>query len=532
MQITADRLLDTITLLIHENDQRTQAAANDILSIYRQQETPADGSDSDLMEFYVKVIQELISSGATKNNRDVLSGILLKFRSDKSFSQHKSLFELLSEMFLAPCETDDQIAQAAQTLDSVMRRIQSSLLMFKADQRVRKMAGTFRRAKEIQDPDIQIAELESIELQSQSLTDLFKENRTDSSAADLLDVIDMKDPESVGRGIQKQLNKTNLGRIKTPFQGLNLALGPTGGILRGESVIFNALPHNYKSGILLDIATGAVIYNNYTVTPGKKPLVLYITLENEAYENLMLIYKQRYRQETQKDPNLLSEEEIKQWISGFFQQFDTDFKVERHLPHNFGFDEFVGRINYWDSQGYEVIAVVVDYIHNMKKTSGNATNAARDVAVRELYNKMRNYTSNAGISLISAHPLNRSARTLASVTQNVVKKFGIEHLADSIDPEREVDVSIYMHIEKNVQGRVFLTFNLTKHRYANDTPDSHKYWAQPFPIVGVGLHDDIGQAPLYTRDIYAYGFDNEPDDFGSLAPTEANSMAVLEEGVF
>lgn len=524
MQVTADRFLDAMTMLINDNSPRNQAAVKDTISIYREDASNQtnEGSESDLTEFYIRILQDLMSSGATKENKEALNSILLRFRSDKAFAQHKSVLEILQDMFNAPCETDEQQIQAANSLMAAQKRVQSTILQHKASQRVRKMFGQLSRISEIQDPDVQYMELESLETTIQGISDLFKEAKEDASSADLVDTIDLKDPVSVAVGFQKHNKRAVLGRIKTPFQGLNLALGRAGGIIRGESVLFNALPHNYKSGILLDIAIGAVIHNSYEVAPGKKPLILYITLENEAYENLSLIYHQRYRQETGKDPNLLSEEEMKEWVTSFFQQFDTEIRIERHLPHNFGFEEFMARCNYWTSAGYEIIATVVDYMHNMKKTSsGNSTGAARDVAVKELYNKMRNYTSNAMISLITAHPLNRRCREMVSMYQNAVKRMNIEHLADSIDPEREFDVSIYMNIEKNVQGKPFLTFMLSKHRYVNDTPESYKYWAYPFPKEGVGIHDDVNGAPEFTRDIYSWGFDNEEDDLGRSTNTGA-----------
>lgn len=529
MQITADCFLDAMTLLINDNSQKNQNAVKELIQIFRNEESKGTRSDKDLTEFYVSVLQDIMATGATKKNKDALNSILLRFRSNKAFSEFRNVMELLEEIFNSPQETDEQIQQAAVALDSAGKRIQRTLLWHKAHQKLRKAYGQLNRVAEIQDPDVQYSELESLEGSVASISELFKEAREDSSGKDLVDCIDLKDLVSVESGLKKHTKRNIAGRIKTPFQGLNLGLGRAEGIVRGESVIFNALPHNYKSGILLDIAVGAVIHNTYTVEPGKKPLVLYITLENEAYENLMLIYKQRYRQETGKDPNLLTDDEIKVWITDFFNQFDTDFKVERHLPHNFGYEEFVARCNHYASQGYEIIACIVDYLHNMKRSSGpGASNAGRDVAVRELYNKMCNYTKNALISLISAHPLNRRCGDMVKLNQNAVKKMGIEHLADSIDPEREVDVSIYMNKEKNVQGRVFLTFNVAKHRYVNDTPEAHKYFAYPFPLEGVGIHDDIGQAPNYTRDIYSWGMDDEDEFSASATGEEKKAMEFAD----
>jgi hypothetical protein len=140
----------------------------------------------------------------------------------------------------------------------------------------------------------------------------------------------------------------------------------------------------------------------------------------------------------------------------------------------------------------------------------NASSAGKSYQVRELFSRMCNHTKSLGVTLFTAHPLNRKAQEVAATYKNPVTKFTAEHLADSIDVERQVDVSIYVYLAYNDEMQRFLTMQMRKHRYVDDTPEAHKYCAYPF--TPLGILDDINDAPRYVKDIYAYGAEQAMND--------------------
>jgi len=256
-----------------------------------------------------------------------------------------------------------------------------------------------------------------------------------------------------------------------------------------------------------------LLYNEPPASVVGKPVVLFITLENEVDENIAWIFRKAYHAETGSSPDLLSDEEVIMWITDFFSRKGYELMIERYLPEKFGYPEFCARIRYLKESGYDVVLTIIDYLRLARKGgSEKATNAARDLMVGELFSNFCNFCKHSGITFGTAHPLNRPAKMLAgSGTTNVVTKFGAEYLADSLDVEREVDISIYCHIEKNHAGESFLTFFLTKHRYVDGTPNAHKSFAYKFDPV-FGIIDDINGAPKYVKDIYAVNFDDGPED--------------------
>jgi hypothetical protein len=84
-------------------------------------------------------------------------------------------------------------------------------------------------------------------------------------------------------------------------------------------------------------------------------------------------------------------------------------------------------------------------------------------------------------------------------------------LADSTDPQREVDVVFYVHKEKDAHGRSWLTAKLDKHRYHDSTPENVKYFAYMFDGP-IGILDDLNDVDRSTTNIYAVAVDDDEDD--------------------
>jgi regulator of replication initiation timing len=156
------------------------------------------------------------------------------------------------------------------------------------------------------------------------------------------------------------------------------------------------------------------------------------------------------------------------------------------------------------------------------KYSTERSSGGNHLAIKELFSNVTNFTKSLDITLFTAHQLNRKAKELITVNKvlNAVKHFTEEHLADSTDVHREVDVSIFMHIEANHDDVSFLTAIIRKHRYEDNTPNAHKYCAYPF-YPNIGIIDDVDGRPGFTSDIYAYTFNQAGVEL-------ADSIAIKE----
>ena len=84
-------------------------------------------------------------------------------------------------------------------------------------------------------------------------------------------------------------------------------------------------------------------------------------------------------------------------------------------------------------------------------------------------------------------------------------------LADSTDPQREVDIVLYQNKEVDTLGRAWLTFKLDKHRYDTTTRESDKYFAYMFDGP-LGIVDDIEGKDMSVTNIYAADDTDEEND--------------------
>lgn len=522
MLLSSELFLDCILLLIHDNSDSIKDAILEIIEIFENDAKTNTTLDDEITRFYIRVVKAIIQNNVTKADQTELKMILLKFKSDKAVSGHREIFDLLLETFTAP----DRLSN--DKLHALSLKIQNTLIWHKTNKKVRTMFGQLNRAADMLNPVHQQAALQDLLAAANEVSSIFTStSMVDTSAEGMVEKVDFSDLESIGEAIVKHKERTVKGVSKFGLQGLNLMFWPHGGATQGESIVFNALSHNYKSGILMSVAKWIALYNTPPKDPeGKKPLILFFSLENEAYQNTMQLFRQHYETTHLKSSKELTDEQVKLFIYEWFNERGYTLIIERWLPSDFGFLELVKRVTYYENTGYRVHTIIIDYMNTMKKsgpengkTSDGGTN---HLAVRALYSATCNFTKSKGITLFTAHQLNRKAYELAnSGVINVVKKFSPEHLADSMDVQREVDTAVYMYIEKNHSGDPYLTFYLSKRRYVDGIPERVKYTAYKF--TQWGILDDVNGTPGFVRDIYAESGDrsNDASDNGTAATADA-----------
>jgi hypothetical protein len=138
---------------------------------------------------------------------------------------------------------------------------------------------------------------------------------------------------------------------------------------------------------------------------------------------------------------------------------------------------------------------------------------SRDLAVRNLYSVLCNFLKSNNCCFITAHQLNRKAAEVVRANPiGAVKKFTLDMLSDSTDPQREVDLVLYQNKEIDTLGRAWMTWKLDKHRYDTTTPEHDKYFAYMFDGP-LGIMDDLNGKDMSVTNIYAAeDIDDDEDD--------------------
>ncbi len=290
------------------------------------------------------------------------------------------------------------------------------------------------------------------------------------------------------------------GIMKMGWQAMNRMMGDHDGLRRGECVVVGALQHNYKTGFTLTIFKQLAMYNKpYMKDPTKKPVLVHISTENELKSNILWLYRNIKENETGQ-PVILAEvnfEEAAKYVHEKLTATGYEIIMTRWDPSETSYQSHYDFINKLEADGYEVHAVVSDYL-NMYNKKG-CVQGAMGFEVRDLWRRMRNFHAPRGILFISPHQLSPGAKAL--VRQNVedfVKEIEGKGYYDSCSTvDQEVDLELFIHIVK-VAGRSYLTIQRGKHRKITATRERDRYIVLPFEDIA-DIPDDFGKKDISMR---------------------------------
>jgi hypothetical protein len=287
----------------------------------------------------------------------------------------------------------------------------------------------------------------------------------------------------------KETNSTE-GVMRTGFVGLNRMLG-INGFRRGELVNFGALTHNYKTGILNDLARQIPLYNTpWMWDPKKKPMTLRISFENKLEQDLPIIYRSLVEHETGEKLDVSEIDPVKaaKYIKERLGVNGYVFGMECYDPNNFDVYDLIDLLNKYEADGYEIHLLLVDYLELIAKQHGGDR---KDEAINDAFEILRNHCFPKGITVVTAHQLSSAAidiqREGGANFAERVSTGGYYRNTKSLN--QKLDVEVIIHIERR-GDRSFLTFARGKHRGQDSTPMRHRTFAYEFQPVG-GLVDDV-----------------------------------------
>jgi len=342
----------------------------------------------------------------------------------------------------------------------------------------------------------------------------------------VVDEVDFSNREQV-RDIFQSVKESEEGGtiLRLGLQGMNRMLD--GGYRRGEAVIGPAaLPHNFKTGKNLTQFRQIAVHNVPVLrNPAKKPLLLRISLEDSLRENFQFLYEQFYCNEHKNDnikelPDLtaLTDDELADYFIPRMQATGFFIRMMRVNPSGWTYLDVQNKILQLESEGFEVVALFVDYLAMLPTTGCIMTTAGSDI--RDMFRRIRNFCAPRHILFVTPHQLSSDAKKLYRDGQNNFVKIlpGKGYYDGSQRLDQEVDLELFQHIEF-VNGKPYLTIQRGKHRKTRQTPRIDHYGAWPLHDIG-NLLDDLdgpdtmlrkpGAGPIgSTRESPVWSFDGD-----------------------
>lgn len=329
----------------------------------------------------------------------------------------------------------------------------------------------------------------------------FTSHTGDEKIPGMVDEVDVSDSAGMADIMSRASQElSSEGVLRFGHQAINRMFGEHGGMRRGEALVVGALQHNYKTGLTLGMFEEAALYNvPYMRDKTKRPLLLHISLENQLTDNIMWLYINLKENETGEpcDISTVDIHEATRYVHQRLSATGYNIKMCRMNPSDVTYRTIFDYIQKLESEGYEIHLLVIDYLNMMDKKGTVAGAAGQEV--RDLFRRMRNFTSARGIAFITPHQLSTEAKALVRQgVENFVQEIANKGYYDSCRTiDQEVDMEMYIHIVK-VDGRSYLTVQRGKHRKPTITPQKDLYCVLPFSDVG-GLRHDINGKDISVK---------------------------------
>lgn len=321
--------------------------------------------------------------------------------------------------------------------------------------------------------------------------------------ASVVDDIHFHDLEGINKVFQRGMEELDYnGVIRFGWQGLNRMFGSQGGARRGEMIVVGALQHNFKSGMTLEMFKSAALYNKpYMRDPLKKPLLMRMSFENPSAMDITYLYKSLVENEEGMpvDIRTVNPTEAAQYVARRLQANGYAINMCHVDPSDYTYHDLFDRIIQLESDGYEIHLLELDYLNMMSKR-GCAQGPA-GTEVRDLFRRVRNFTSKRGITTITPHQLSTEAKGLVRMgTDNFVQEIANKGYYDSCRTiDQEVDMEIYIHIVK-VNDVSYLTLQRGKHRKIQITNPRDLYCVYKFEEIG-GIRDDLNGKDMSRKTV-------------------------------
>lgn len=314
----------------------------------------------------------------------------------------------------------------------------------------------------------------------------FVESRSKSAHPALRSSMSTDDADGLAKHFEDvKIMTSSEGGMRTGWQAMNRFLGPNEVMKRGEFVLMSALQHNFKTGTMLSLYTHFALFNKpFLRDPTKIPLLYFVTLENEVPDNVLWLY--RYMKENETGVAVIDSEVNPQEAAAYVigKLSENGFKVimDRFDPTEFNAAGFLARLDQLQAEGYEIIALLVDYLNMVSKTGIDFKVAGDDI--RYLFRRIRNYTSPRGILTLTPHQMSSDAVSLLRENiEDFVKTVANKNYYDGCKRlGQEPDLEFFQHIVKT-GGKSYLTLQRGKHRNVV-CAEKNMYFVLPFQEIG------------------------------------------------
>lgn len=303
----------------------------------------------------------------------------------------------------------------------------------------------------------------------------------------------------------------------TGIRMLNAILSP--GYLSKRLYMYLAFPGGGKSQILLKSALDIRKYNKIeTKDPDKRPVVLFITLENTIEETVERLFNMTCTNDDIRNytPKQVVEMLKKDGNLGLNSKNNIDIVIQEYGNREIDTNDLHSTIQDLSDEGMETVALVLDYVKRIRPAEKGATEKEE---LKNITNELKDLAKAWDIPVITAQQLNRTSATIVdtamqSSKSDLAKLIGRDGVAGAWEIQENSDfVCILNQERKRDTGELFMTFKMIKRRYKSVEEDENykkrEYFNHPYnPENEIQLIDDVG----LDESLSVFSLSSEIDD--------------------
>ena len=271
-----------------------------------------------------------------------------------------------------------------------------------------------------------------------------------------------------------------------------------------ENIIYNLSTDTDLSSIL----TGSHPYLYITAPEGKKPALVFVTLEDDPVKLTHFLYlyircnnDPEFVEAVKMNPDLAKEtlgsldpREMAIYVRTDLMKNGFSIKIIHGNPSQWGYRDVIRRINRIEARGYHVQLLAIDYVTLLQSTGITVSVGGQEKY--ELIARLRAWASGKKLPVISPLQLSSDADQLLKngvspeAFGRIVKDRGYYHLCKTLG--QPIDLENF--VCKVVKGdRSYISVTRGKHRNASTIPPSKLFFFLPFPGDNIPLLEDIGK---------------------------------------
>lgn len=479
LKITSGFMIDAMSLSAFSNCEETKGLLSKLLEIYQMtKRTDPDTLNKD-MEVFWNIIGDIVNADARLDKKSEIRRVCLKVKNSPIGKNDPSLVDHIEALLMDPDGMDDH------RIDTLKSRIKQWIVMSNINKDMKKIMFNCNKYNPDNTIDNDLIFQDILE----GMRNVMETAENSGTTSQTIDVVDMTDMNSVLKSMNAYRNRHDDCSYPTGLKGLNRMLGKSNGFQRGKLYCFASRSHNYKSGLLMDCARWLTTLSSTKTKSGKKPGVLFISLENEVPENVYNLNRRMYTNAYHEDiPANMTDEQLCKCVSAYYGKNGAQLIMMRK-DDQFGYPDLMSTIEDVEKHGIEIFAIILDYLGLMRLEMTGDDNQPKKL--QKLAHSLHDLAARTDRIIITALQLSGEADMLASSGQtNIVKRYGAAHLSDSKSIRKETDFLAFMEIERNVDEVPYLTFAWSKMRDETPPAKEDQYTAYRFNGNVLGIIDD------------------------------------------